>query len=90
MNKLIMLGTGHATVTKCYNTCFAIYNGEEYFLTDGGGGNGLISILEKKDIDIRKIKNVFVTHSHTDHILGIIWLIRIICQRILKINMMEY
>ena len=26
---LIMLGTGNAMVTKCYNTCFAVQNGEE-------------------------------------------------------------
>ena len=25
--KLTMLGTGHATVTKCYNTCFALTEG---------------------------------------------------------------
>ena len=31
---LILLGTGNATVTKCFNTCFAIKTGEEYFLVD--------------------------------------------------------
>ena len=24
MNKITMLGTGNATVTQCYNTCFAL------------------------------------------------------------------
>ena len=37
---LIMLGTGNAMVTKCYNTCFAVQNGEEYLLVDAGGGAG--------------------------------------------------
>ena len=36
---LILLGTGNATVTRCFNTCFAIKRGEEYFLVDTGGGN---------------------------------------------------
>lgn len=27
MKKLIVLGTGNAVVTKCYNTCFTIYDG---------------------------------------------------------------
>ena len=84
MNKLIVLGTGNAMVTKCYNTCFAIFNGNEYFLIDGGGGNNILSILENKNIDIAQIRNIFVTHSHTDHILGIIWILRKISQMILQ------
>ena len=39
--KLTILGTGNAMVTKCYNTCFAIEQNDEYFLVDGGGGNQL-------------------------------------------------
>ena len=50
--KLIMLGTGHAMVTQCYNTCFAIENNGEYFLVDAGGGNGIMSQLEKAEIHI--------------------------------------
>lgn len=84
MKKLIVLGTGAAGVTKCYNTCFTIYDGKEYFLVDAGGGNQILSILENKNINLCNIKNVFVTHAHTDHILGIIWVIRIIGQNILK------
>ena len=84
MNKLIVLGTGNAMVTKCYNTCFAIFDGNEYFLIDGGGGNNILSILENKNIDIAQIRNIFVTHSHTDHILGIIWILRKISQMILQ------
>ena len=30
--KLTMLGTGHAAVTKCYNTCFVLEDNDEYFL----------------------------------------------------------
>lgn len=49
MEKLRMLGTGSAMVTKCYNTCFTISNNEEneYFLVDTGGGNTILSNLEK-------------------------------------------
>lgn len=74
--KLIMLGTGHAMVTQCYNTCFAIENNGEYFLVDAGGGNGIMSQLEKAEIPYNSIRNMFVTHGHTDHILGVIWMIR--------------
>ena len=38
--KLTMLGTGNATVTECFNTCFALTNEEDScFLVDTGGGN---------------------------------------------------
>lgn len=84
MKKLIVLGTGAAGVTKCYNTCFTIYDGKEYFLVDAGGGNQILSILENENISLCDIKNVFVTHAHTDHVLGIIWILRIIGQNILK------
>jgi len=84
MKKITVLGTGNALVTKCYNTCFTIYDGREYFLVDAGGGNQIINILENKGIKLKDIKNIFITHSHTDHILGIIWIIRIIASEILK------
>ena len=53
--EIIMLGTGHAMVTKCYNTCFAIRKGEEYFFVDAGGGNGIMQQLEKANIPYNNI-----------------------------------
>lgn len=76
MRKLILLGTGNAMVTKCFNTCFALQIDEEYFLVDAGGGNGILAQLEKAKININQIHHLFVTHAHTDHILGVIWVIR--------------
>lgn len=78
MEKLIVLGTGNAAVTKCYNTCFAIQKEEEYFLVDTGGGNGILSALEKVQIEKEHIHHIFITHEHTDHLLGIVWMIRMI------------
>lgn len=76
METLIMLGTGHATVTRCYNTCFAIQKEQEYFLVDTGGGNGILTQLEKAEIPLNQIHNIFISHEHTDHLLGLVWLIR--------------
>ena len=78
--KLTILGTGNATVTKCYNTCFTISENDRYFLIDAGGGNGILRILEDKKIPLSSIHDVFVSHGHTDHLLGIIWIIRMIGQ----------
>lgn len=82
--QLIMLGTGNAAVTKCYNTCFAVKNGNKNLLVDAGGGNGILCQLEKADINYNSIHEIFVTHAHTDHILGVVWMIRAIIQQIQK------
>ena len=76
MNKITMLGTGHATVTRCYNTCFVLQTSKALLLVDAGGGNGILSQLEKAGIAIDDIHDMFVTHAHTDHVLGVIWVIR--------------
>lgn len=71
-----MLGTGNAMVTKCFNTCFAIHNEEDYFLVDAGGGNGILAQIEKAEIPFEQIRHMFLTHAHTDHILGAVWMVR--------------
>ena len=81
---LILLGTGNATVTKCFNTCFEIKTGEEYFLVDTGGGNGIMTQLEKAGIPMESIHEIFMSHEHTDHLLGLIWLIRMIATKMKK------
>ena len=74
--KLTMLGTGHAMVTECYNTCFVLSENDRRFLVDGGGGNGLLRQLKHAGIRPREISDIFVTHRHTDHITGILWMLR--------------
>ena len=77
MKKLIFLGTGSAMVTHCFNTCFLLeLDNGEYFLTDAGGGNGILRQLELAGADWQRLHHMFVTHGHTDHILGVIWVIR--------------
>ena len=78
--RLTMLGTGNAAVTECYNTCFVLQEHEQYFMIDGGGGNRILHQLKHAGIDWKSIKTLFVTHKHIDHIMGIVWMIRMICQ----------
>lgn len=82
MEQLYVFGTGNAAVTQCYNTCFAIKKDGEYFMTDAGGGNGILGILKNMGVDLSRIHHIFVTHEHTDHILGIVWMVRFIGTRI--------
>jgi len=80
--ELVMLGTGDACVTKCFNTCFALSNGNEYFLVDGGGGNGILNVLEANKISFLDIHDMFISHAHPDHLFGCLWVIRMIGQKI--------
>lgn len=74
--KIIMLGTGSAMVTDCYNTCFLLKSENDCLLVDAGGGNGILSTIKKSGVAWNSIKTMFITHSHTDHILGAVWVIR--------------
>ena len=78
--ELIMLGTGNAAVTRCYNTCFAIRHQDSTLLIDAGGGNGILVQLEKAGIALTDIHAMFITHAHTDHILGAVWVVRVVAQ----------
>lgn len=78
-----MLGTGSAMCTRCYNTCFYLKSQAGQLMVDAGGGNGIFRQLYRAGIDYTQIRNLFVTHVHTDHIMGVIWLIR-------KISPLQY
>ena len=86
MRELIVLGTGNATTIHCYNTCFALKEDDEYFLTDAGGGNGILLALEQNQIRLEQIHHLFVTHAHSDHIFGVFWLLRMIAASMDKGN----
>lgn len=76
MTIIKMLGTGAGGTTNLYNTCFVIQNKDGIFLVDTGGSIEIIKRLEQADIKLEKIKNIFISHSHTDHILGLIWMFK--------------
>lgn len=71
-----MLGTGNGGTLDLYNTCFVIQNESDNFLIDTGGSIDIVKRLGKIDIDIKDIKHIFISHSHTDHILGLIWMFK--------------
>ena len=78
--QITMLGTGNATVSQIYNTCFVLQTSSTLMLVDAGGGNGILSQLKKVNVLISDIHHLFVTHAHTDHVLGVIWVIRMVAQ----------
>ena len=81
--ELLMLGTGSAAVTKCFNTCFAIIADDgRPMLVDAGGGNGILRQLQRAHLPLSSIHDMFITHTHTDHILGAVWVVRMVTQAI--------
>ncbi len=75
--KLTILGTGNAMAAECYNTCFALSKGRKHFLVDTGGGNRILKVLKDADIKAEDIHDIFITHEHIDHLLGLVWMIRV-------------
>lgn len=77
--RIIMLGTGHAVVTECYNTCFVLQDEEgRCLLVDGGGGSGIVTQMRHAHLAWEDVHEVFVTHRHIDHLLGIVWVLRMV------------
>jgi len=76
MDKIIMLGTGHAMTFDCFNTCFVYENENGKMLVDTGGGQQLIANLQKVGVNPSQIRAVFISHRHTDHMMGLPWLFR--------------
>lgn len=76
LQKLIMIGTGHGFVFDCYNTCFLMQNDDKYFLIDTGGSAHIVQNLQKLNINLGQIHDIFISHCHTDHILGLFWILK--------------
>lgn len=84
MEKLLVLGTGDAIVTNCYNACFILQKDNQYFLVDTGGGNLIINQIKNVGVEIVDIHDVFISHKHIDHLLGIFFVLRMVCYQIIQ------
>jgi ribonuclease Z len=82
--QIVMLGTGNAVVKKCFNTCFLLKTQNELLMVDAGGGNGILSQLDRACVNVTDIHNLFITHCHTDHILGAVWIVRMVTAAMLS------
>lgn len=74
--QLIFPGTGSAMPSHSYNACMLLKAPGLLMLCDAGGGNGILAQLHKLGVDLSALHHFFVTHTHTDHILGAVWVIR--------------
>ena len=76
MTTITFLGTGAAMPARSYNACFALDMPGLRLLVDAGGGNEILRYLDRADIATESIHDFFITHTHTDHILGAVWVVR--------------
>ncbi len=79
---ITMLGTGNASAIECYNSCFLLSENSKHLLVDGGGGSKIFKQLKRVGMDWKKINKIIVTHKHMDHFIGVLWIIRMVCQHI--------
>ena len=76
--KITFLGTGAAMVSEIFNTCYFIQDKESNLLVDAGGGHGILHQLKKAKISVSDISNILITHYHSDHLLGIAGIVRVL------------
>ena len=60
MERLIMLGSGAAFSMRCYNSCFALQDKDEYLLVDGGGGNGIFRQADAAGVPLENSLNTLL------------------------------
>ncbi len=84
LDRIVVLGTATALMTKYYNTCFAYCRGDDIFLVDGGGGEGILRQFENTGLQWPNVHDFFITHEHTDHLLGSIAALRYISYLMIK------
>ncbi len=86
-----MLGMGNAHCTRCYNTCFTLQDADGgILLVDAGGGNGILVQMERAGLRIEDVHDIFVTHAHTDHLLGVVWIVRMALEHDCRLNVWSH
>ena len=83
MESIFVFGTGHALVTRLYNACFAVRHNGDFFLLDGGGGSRLLAAWEETGVSPARVRHLFISHRHIDHLLGCVWAVRKIAEEML-------
>jgi ribonuclease Z len=71
MNKIIFLGTGNANNLERQLTSILFVTDKRNFLVDCGDGMGTVRQVEKAGIDPLSVNDFFITHRHTDHLIGL-------------------
>ncbi len=77
MRRLLFLGTGHGMPIASSCSSILVEDDNNNLLLDAGGGHDILVNFNKANYAPTKIKNIFITHYDSDHILGIVPLMRV-------------
>lgn len=55
---------------------FLIKNDNGFLLLDTVGESEIVRRLKKENIDLKDVHDIFISHCHTEHILGLIWMLK--------------
>ena len=80
MERILVLGTGGGITVNCYSTCFLLQKEDACLLVDTGSGNQVLNNIKSVGIHINQIHDLFISHKHIDHLLGIFPFLRKIFQ----------
>ena len=69
--KVTFLGTSHGIAEKkqfCSSTLISI--GDKHYVIDAGAP--IMTLLKNHDVAYEDVQGIFITHSHTDHFMGLV------------------
>lgn len=76
MRQLVFLGTGSGMPIASSTSCILVEDSKNNLLLDAAGGHEIIGKFHKAKKHPSEIKNIFLSHYDSDHILGIIPIVR--------------
>lgn len=76
MQKFYVLGTCAGISDKGFTLCGVLQHNDKCLLVDTGGGMQILKQLRLSGINVSTIHDVFISHKHIDHLLGLIPFIR--------------
>src|SRR3989344_4929346 len=75
--KLTFLGTGHGMPVQSACSAILLDDDGNNLLIDTSGGHEIINQFHKANIKPQDVKNIFISHYDSDHILGMVPLVRV-------------
>lgn len=77
MNQLVFLGTANGVPTASTCTAIQLETDATNLLFDTGGGHEILRAFRSANKNPADIQNIFISHYDSDHILGIVPLVRV-------------
>ncbi len=76
MRKIFFLGTGHGMPVRSSCTAILLEDEKNNILFDAGGGHDVLNRFHDAGKDPSTVENIFLTHYDSDHILGLVPIMR--------------